>query len=164
LLDAIAANLREYWLVHSLLAGYTVLLAHHAWSGNKGTKGLADYYVGGRSMGGVAVGLSYFATYSSTNSFVGFSGQAYDWGAPWLLFVPAAVIFCVFAWTVVAPRLRDFAEGLDSLTIPDFIGFRFNSTPARVAAAVIVIPTRWPSGSCSWWWCCTRPSEGSSRW
>jgi SSS family transporter len=138
-LEAIAANIREYWLVHSLLAGYTVLLAHHAWSGKKGTKGLADYYVGGRGMGGVAVGLSYFATYSSTNSFVGFSGQAYDWGTPWLLFVPTAVVFCVFAWTVVAPRLRDFAAGLDSLTVPDFIGFRFGSTPARVAAAVIVI-------------------------
>jgi SSS family transporter len=139
MMDAILANLREFWMVHTLLAGYTVLLAYHAYEGNRGTKGVSDYYVGGRSMGGVTLGLSFFATYSSTNSFVGFSGQAYDWGIPWLLFVPTAVVFCLFAWTVVAPRLRDFTERLGSLTIPDFIGFRFESTPARVMAAFIVI-------------------------
>lgn len=138
-MDAILQNLRDYWMVHALLTGYTVLLAYHAWEGNKGTKGVSDYYVGGRSMGGVTLGLSFFATYSSTNSFVGFSGQAYDWGIPWLLFVPTAVVFCLFAWMVVAPRLREFTEHLGSLTIPDFIGFRFKSTAARVLAAVIVI-------------------------
>lgn len=139
MIDAVLANLRTYWMVHLLLTGYTLLLAYHAWEGNRGTKGVTDYYVGGRTMGGVTLGLSFFATYSSTNSFVGFSGQAYDWGVPWLLFVPTAVVFCLFAWTVVAPRLRDFTAELGSLTIPDFIGFRFASTPARVLAAVIVI-------------------------
>jgi len=139
MIDAILANLREYWLVHTLLTIYTVMLAHHAWTGNRETKGLADYYVGGRNMGGWVLGLSFFATYASTNSFVGFSGQTYDWGLPWLLFIPTAIGFCLFAWIVVAPRLRTFTEAMGSLTIPDFIGFRFGSTPARVLAALIVI-------------------------
>lgn len=139
MIDAVLANLREFWLVHTLLLGYTVMLAHHAWTGNKSTKGIADYYVGGRGMGGLVLGLSFFATYSSTNSFVGFSGQAYTWGAPWMLFVPAAVAFCIFAWTVVAPRLRAFTGAMGSLTIPDFIGFRFGSNTARVFAALVVV-------------------------
>jgi len=139
MIHAVLASLKEYWLVHVLLLAYTVMLAHHAWTGNRSTKNLADYYVGGRTMGGIALGLSFFATYSSTNSFVGFSGQSYTWGLPWLLFVPTAVVFCVFAWTAVAPRLRTFTEAMGSLTIPDFIGFRFGSTPARVAAAFIVL-------------------------
>jgi SSS family transporter len=139
MIDAVLANLREYWLVHSLLTVYTVMLAHHAWSGKKSTVGLADYYVGGRKMGGLVLGLSFFATYASTNSFIGFSGQTYSWGLPWMLFIPTAVGFCLFAWIVVAPRLRTFTAAMDSLTIPDFIGFRFRSTPARVLAALIVI-------------------------
>jgi SSS family transporter len=139
MIDAVLANLREYWMVHSLLVLYTVMLAHHAWSGKQKTKGLADYYVGGRSMGGWVIGLSFFATYSSTNSFVGFSGRTYAWGLPWLLFIPTAVAFSLFAWIAVAPRLRAFTAAMDSLTIPDFIGFRFGSTPARVFAAIIVI-------------------------
>lgn len=139
MIAAVLDNLREYWMVHSLLLLYSVMLAHHAWTGKQKTKGLADYYVGGRSMGGWVIGLSFFATYASTNSFVGFSGRTYAWGLPWLLFIPTAVAFSLFAWIAVAPRLRAFTAAMDSLTIPDFIGFRFDSTPARVFAAVIVI-------------------------
>ncbi len=139
LIDAILDNLRTYWPAHLLLLLYTVLLAHHAWSGNRATKGLADYYIGGRGLGGVALGLSFFATYSSTNSFIGFAGQSYDWGIAWLLLAPMAVGFSFAAWRWVAPRLRRFTEELGSLTIPDFIGFRFDSSGSRVGAAVIVV-------------------------
>lgn len=130
---------REHWLVLLLLAAYTGLLAQHAVAGRRRTRGMVDYYVGGRAMGGVALGLSFFATYSSTNSFVGFSGQAYSYGVGWLLLAPSAVLFSVIAWTWVAPRLRVFTASLDSVTIPDFIGFRFGSAAARVAAALIVL-------------------------
>ena len=139
MIDTVLGNLREYWLVYSLLALYSVMLAHHAWTGKRETKGLTDYYVGGRNMGGWVIGLSFFATYASTNSFVGFSGQTYDWGVPWMLFVPASVALSLFAWLIIAPRLRSFTRAMDSLTIPDFIGFRFDSTPARVFAALILI-------------------------
>ena len=89
-------------------------------------------------MGGWVIGLSFFATYASTNSFVGFSDDL-DWGIPWMLFIPTAVAFSLFAWIVVAPRLRAFTAAMDSLTIPDFIGFRFGSTTARVFSALIMV-------------------------
>jgi SSS family transporter len=131
--------LREHWLLAVLLAAYCAMLVQHAWQGRRGTRGIADYYIGGRSLGGIALGLSFFATYSSTNSFVGFAGQSYSYGAPWLLVAPLIVGFSILAWLVVAPRLRRFTRALGSLTIPDFIGFRFGSTGARVVAATIVL-------------------------
>ncbi|MGH9340922.1 MAG: sodium:solute symporter family transporter [Acidobacteriota bacterium] len=100
--------IQDHWALLILLAVYTALLAYHAWTGKRETQGLADFYVGGRSMGGVAVGLSFFATFSSTNSFVGFSGQSYRYGLPWLLVAPFLVIFCLIAWIWIAPRLREF--------------------------------------------------------
>ncbi len=139
MIDTVLDSLWTYWPVYLLLAAYAAMLAYHAWQGNRSTRGLADYYVGGRSMSGVTLGLSFFATYSSTNSFVGFAGQSYGWGISWLLLPPMAVLFSVVAWRWVAPRLRSFTEELGSLTIPDFIGFRFASTSARVLAAVIVL-------------------------
>lgn len=138
-MSAIWGSLVAYWPVHLLLAVYTGVLAYHGWQGSRETRGLADYYVGGRSMGGITLGLSFFATYSSTNSFVGFAGQSYEWGVAWLLLAPLTVIMSALAWRYVAPRLRNFTEELESLTIPDFIGFRFASPPARVVAAVIVL-------------------------
>ena len=90
-------------------------------------------------MGGVALGLSFFATYSSTNSFVGFSGRGYTYGVPWLLLTPFLVFFSLMAWTLIAPRLRYFAASLNSLTIPDFFGLRYASNGARLEAALIVL-------------------------
>ena len=118
---------------------YTALMVYHAWAGNRQTRSLADYFVGGRSIGGATVGISFFATYASTNSFVGFSGQGYDYGLAWLLLVPFAVCFSFISWVWIAPRLREQTESLGSLTIPDFIGFRFASQPARIVAALIVL-------------------------
>jgi SSS family transporter len=138
-MEAVLVNLREYWMVHGLLAVYTAVLAWHAWTGHRETRGLADYYVGGRAMGGAVVGLSFFATFSSTNSFVGYSGKAHEYGVGWLLMVPGIVGFSLLSWVIVAPRLRRFTEALDSLTVPDFIGFRFGSPSARLLAALIVV-------------------------
>jgi Na+/proline symporter len=36
-------------------------------------------------------------------------------------------------------KVRRFTEHLDSVTVPDFIGFRYGSDNARLIAAVIVI-------------------------
>ena len=139
MIDAILDNLGTYWPVHLLLLAYTGVLAYHAWSGNRKTRSIADYFVGGRAMGPLTIGLSFFATYSSTNSFVGFAGRGYEWGVTWFVLVPFIVGLCLFAWVAVAPRLRTFTESLGSLTIPDFIGFRFGSPVARIMAAVIIL-------------------------
>ena len=42
MIEAVLANLREYWMVYTLLVLYSVMLAHHAWTGKKETKNLAD--------------------------------------------------------------------------------------------------------------------------
>ncbi len=131
--------LQTHWIVLIFLALYTALLVQHALAGRRQTRGLSDYYVGGRSMGGVALGISFFATYASTNSFVGFSGQSFTYGAPWLLVGPLLVLFCFTGWKWIAPRLYNFTVALDSITIPDFIGFRFASPPARILSALIVL-------------------------
>jgi SSS family transporter len=131
--------IESHTFVVAFLAIYFALLARHAWQGRRATAGMADYYVGGRNLGGITLGLSFFATYSSTNSFIGFAGQGYTYGAPWLLIAPFVVGFSLLAWVLVAPRLRRFTEALNSLTIPDFIGFRFGSPRARVAASALVL-------------------------
>ena len=128
------AWIQEHWIALALLAAYGVMLVRHAIEGRRGTHGRADYYVGGRGMGGAVLGLSFFATYSSTNSFVGFSGQAYTYGAPWLLLAPAVVIFSLASWIWVAPRLRAFTGAVDSVTLADYVGFRFESRVARTLA------------------------------
>ncbi|MFT5467693.1 MAG: SSS family transporter [Verrucomicrobiales bacterium] len=131
--------LRDHSFMLVLLVGYTALMVYHAWSGGRKTKGAADYFVGGRSMSGIALGISFFATYASTNTYLGLSMKAYDYGLAWMLLIPFAIGFSALSWILIAPRMRKVTESLDSVTIPDFIGHRFGSTPARALASVIVI-------------------------
>ncbi len=131
--------LREHALILVLFALYTAALVRHALIGQRRTRDLADFLVGGRSLGGAILGVSFFATYASTNSFIGFAGRAYAFGVAWLLIVPTAVVLSFVAWAWLAPRLRGVTEILGSVTIPDYIGLRFNSQAARFTAALIVI-------------------------
>lgn len=128
----------EHWFGVALFAGYSALLLHHGHIGRRRTSGVGDYYVGGRNMGGVVIGVSFYATYASTNSYVGNAGQGYTYGVAWLLLVVFMMVMALIAWKLIAPRLRRMTADWDSVTLPDFFGVRFASERARVLAALII--------------------------
>lgn len=128
----------EHGLVLTMFAAYTALLCWHGYEGLRGAKTVSDYYVGGRGLGGFAIGMSFFATYVSTNTFVGLAGQSYSYGVSWLLFGVFFVVFSLLAWILIAPKLLRFTRQLGAVTFADYIGLRFDSQAARVVAALIV--------------------------
>ena len=131
--------LTEHWLVLTLFLIYSLILFYNGVIGRRRAGSLRDYYVGGRKMGGMAIGISFYATYASTNSYIGNAGQGYTFGLPWLLLTGFMVVFAVISWTLVAPRLRQFTQDWDSVTLPDFFAARFDSNAARVISAVVIV-------------------------
>ena len=133
--------LYDHWLAAALLAAYTGVLFYNANVGRRASESLGDYYVGGRSMGGVAVGVSFFATFASTNSYIGHAGKGYEYGLPWLTMPVLIILFTGLSWVFVAPRMRRFAMHWDALTLPDYLVRRFGpkSRALRVMAGVIVV-------------------------
>lgn len=132
-------DLGTRWPLLVLIAAYIGMMAYHAAQAQRSTRSLADYYVGGRSMGGAALGLSFFATFCSTNGFVGLAGKSYTFGAPWLLYTPIFILAAWVSWRAIAPRFRALTEALDSVTLPDFVGSRYGSPHARTLIAVLVL-------------------------
>ncbi len=129
----------QHWLAGVLFVAYSALLLHHARVGQRRTANLGDYYVGGRRMGGAALGVSFFATYASTNSYIGHAGKGYVYGLPWLLMAVLIVLFTCLSWTTVAPRLRRFTSHWDALTVPEYLVRRFaarDSTALRTSLRV----------------------------
>ncbi|MDA8755085.1 hypothetical protein N9M70_05765, partial [Luminiphilus sp.] len=111
----------EHWIASSLLTAYVVVLLHNAYLGNKAATGVAGYYVGNREMGGTVVGISFFATFASTNTFIGHAGKGYEYGVAWFTLAILLIIFCWVSWRWIGPPLRRFAAEWDALTIPDYI-------------------------------------------
>jgi SSS family transporter len=138
--------LAQHWLAGVLLLAYTCILLYNAYLGSRASGGLEGFYVGGRNMGGVMIGISFFATFASTNSYIGHAGKGYAYGLPWLLMALSLVLFTFLSWRWVGPKLRRFAAHWDALTIPDFLGSRFvaqdrdsSGHPLRIASAIVIV-------------------------
>jgi len=131
----------EHWFAGLLLIVYTAVLLHHARIGARHSGSVADFYVGGRSLGGFVVGVSFFATFASTNSYIGHAGKGYEYGLPWMVMAVLIVLFTWLSWLLVAPKLRRFTTHWDALTLPDYLESRFGAgnRTLRTAAAVVIL-------------------------
>jgi SSS family transporter len=81
------------------------------------------------------IGVSFVATYASTNSYIGNAGKGYAYGVPWLLMPVFMVIFTFVSWRFVAPRLRAFVAEHGALTLPDFLVARYPGSGVRLRVA-----------------------------
>ena len=132
------AWLIEHWFAAALFAAYTALLVLHARAGLRAGASADGYFVAGRRLGGVVVGISFYATFASTNSYIGHAGKSYEYGVAWLTMAVLLVVFAWLSWRLVAPRMRRFTAAWGSLTVPDFLAVRFASERVRLAAGVVV--------------------------
>jgi len=136
----------QHWLAGVLLSAYTLVLLYNAWRGSQASQGLSGYYVGNRAMGGIAVGISFFATFASTNTYIGHAGKGYAFGIAWFSLAIMLVLFSWVSWRWIGPPLRRFASEWDALTIPDFLGGRYLADnphrgrhPLMLAAASVIV-------------------------
>ncbi len=132
-------TLARHWFAVLLLLAYTAVLAWNARAGGSTGRSLAHYYVGGRNIGGWVLGVSFFATYASTNSYIGNAGKAYQFGVAWLLLVVFMVVCALLSWRLVAPRLMRCTRDWDVVTLPEFIGRRYDSLLARRVCAGLIV-------------------------
>ncbi len=135
----------DHWFAIVLLILYTGVLLRNAWVGSRASTGMAGYYVGNRNMGGIAIGISFYATFASTNSYIGHAGKGYFYGVPWFFLAASLIVFTYLSWRFVGPRLRAFAANFDALTLPDYLGTRFLGAddserhPLRYVAALVIV-------------------------
>ena len=98
------------------------------------------FVLGGRSVGPWLTAFAYGTSYFSAVVFVGYAGQfgwKYGIAATWAG-IGNAVIGSMLAWVVLGRRTRIMTQHLDSATMPQFFGQRFNSKPLKIAASVII--------------------------
>ncbi len=116
-----------------------VIFAIGFWSYKK-SKTVVEFFLAGRRLGYWILSFSFFATYFSTAAFLGGGGAGFTFGFQWSSWLSFwHVLFAFLAWIIVAPKIRELSEKLRSLTIPDFLGFRYKSNLPRIIAAIIIL-------------------------
>ena len=131
--------IQDHALTLGFIVVYLLLLAYHAWHGSRRINSLSDYLVAGRNLGGWVVALSFYATFMSTNTFIGAAGKSYSVGMVWCIGIVVYVGLCCVSWFLVAPRFVPLTREYGSLTVADFLGYRYQSLLLRRVAAVIIV-------------------------
>ena len=105
----------------------------------KKANSVEGFVLGGRTAGPWLTAFGYGTSYFSAVVFVGYAGQfGYKYGvsATWAG-IGNAVIGSLLAWMILGRRTRVMTKHLDSQTMPDFFGKRYDSSSLKIAAALI---------------------------
>ena len=98
------------------------------------------FVLGGRSVGPWLTAFAYGTSYFSAVIFVGYAGQfgwKYGIASTWIG-IANALLGSLLAWAVLGRRTRVMTQFLDSATMPQFFGARFNSRSLKVASSAII--------------------------
>ncbi len=98
------------------------------------------FVLGGRSVGPWLTAFAYGTSYFSAVVFVGYAGQfgwKYGLSSTWIG-VGNALIGSLLAWLVLGRRTKLMTQHIESRTMPDFFGTRYDSQGLRVIASIIV--------------------------
>ena len=103
-------------------------------------KNVNSFVLGGRSVGPWLTAFAYGTSYFSAVIFIGYAGQfgwKYGVSATWIGLGNAA-IGSLMAWAVLGRRTRLMTQHLNSSTMPDFFGKRFNSKALTTISSLII--------------------------
>ena len=98
------------------------------------------FVLGGRSVGPWLTAFAYGTSYFSAVVFVGYAGQfgwKYGIASTWIG-LGNAIIGSLLAWVVLGRRTRIMTQHLDSATMPEFFGARFDSRSLKIGASALI--------------------------
>ncbi len=118
---------------------FLLIIAIGIYSSKFSSKGISEFFLGGRNMGRLVVALSAVVSGRSAWLLLGVSGLAYVQGisAIWAVLGYTVVEFLLFLY--YAPRLRKYTEENDCITIPDFYASRFNDKTGFLRILIVSI-------------------------
>ena len=105
----------------------------------KQANSVEGFVLGGRSVGPWLTAFAYGTSYFSAVVFVGYAGQfgwKYGLSATWIG-IGNALIGSLLAWLLLGRRTKQMTQHIESRTMPDFFGTRYDSQGLRVAASII---------------------------
>ena len=121
-----------------LVVFFAVMIAIGIWTRKKANS-VEGFVLGGRTAGPWLTAFGYGTSYFSAVVFIGYAGQfgwKYGVASTWIG-IGNAVIGSLLAWIILGRRTRVMTKHLNSKTMPDFFGKRFDSKALRIAAALI---------------------------
>lgn len=95
-----------------------------------------EYFIGGRSMGGLVLAMTLIATFASASSFIGGPGMAYSTGLAWVLLSVIQVPTAFVILGILGKKFAIIARKTNSVTITDYLRARYESPAVVILAGI----------------------------
>ena len=106
----------------------------------KHTSGISGFVLGGRNVGPWLTAFAYGTSYFSAVIFVGYAGQ-FGWkfgiASTWIG-LGNAFLGSLLAWVVLGRRTRLMTQHLETATMPEFFGKRYQSNALKIFSSVLI--------------------------
>lgn len=111
------------------------------WASRKKSSGkfINNYFIGGRSMGGLVLAMTLVATYTSASSFLGGPGLSSSWGLTqcWVAAIQIGTAFLTLG--VMGKKLAIISRKIHAVTITDYLSARYNSPIVVILCSVCLV-------------------------
>jgi solute:Na+ symporter, SSS family len=128
--------------IASLSVYFVLMLGIGVYAWRKSTANSSEYLLSGRQLGPAVTALAAGASDMSGWLMLGLPGALFASGLVEAWIAVGLFIGALLNWIIVAPRLREQTERFgDALTIPEFLGNRFNDNRhvLRLTASIVII-------------------------
>lgn len=105
------------------------------------SRGISEFFLGGRKMNFIVVALSAVVSGRSAWLLIGFVGQAYIMGLSAIWAVVGYIVVELLLFLFYAPRIRKFTEENNCITVTDYFSSRFNDKNGRLRMLIVIIFT-----------------------
>ncbi|MBR1937867.1 MAG: sodium/pantothenate symporter [Spirochaetales bacterium] len=111
------------------------------WASRKKSNGkfINNYFIGGRSMGGLVLAMTLVATYTSASSFLGGPGLSSSWGLTqcWVAAIQIGTAFLTLG--VMGKKLAIISRKIHAVTITDYLSARYNSPVVVILCSICLV-------------------------
>ena len=122
----------------AFLAYLGVMVGIGVWASRFSSKGIGEFFVGGRKVNRVVVALSAVVSGRSAWLLLGVTGIAWTQGLSAIWAVAGYTVVELVLFLTLAPRLRAFAEEHDCVTLPDVFAARLGDRDGRLRVVLAV--------------------------
>jgi len=132
---AILAILVAYMVINAFVG---VWISRASARKNSSSGFIQNYFVGGRTMGGVVLAMTLVATYTSASSFLGGPGLAASWGLTqsWVAAIQIGTAFLTLG--IVGKKLGMISRRIKAVTISDYLRARYKSPAVDIICSIML--------------------------
>ncbi|MBR1764274.1 MAG: sodium/solute symporter [Ruminococcus sp.] len=127
-------------LTWTVLIVYLILMVAIGVYYRRKTASVADFVLGGRTLGPWFTAFAYGTSYFSAVIFVGYAGKfgwSYGVASTWVG-IGNAILGSLLPWMILGRRSRIMSKHMEAKTMPEFFEKRYDSKALKIASAIII--------------------------